>query len=935
MDDLEHSVVIAERDWESFYEESEECSIQQAWLASLDDSGFSDTDDEKNSTQGSVLDLQTNPDKPNKEPEAAALTQSETDDHNAENTSEEPECLSYKTDNERSIEQTAEISLYDVSTACACLTSDSSVNDANFNDQQHIASDIKDFREHNESCSEHKSCQAIGEPITSFPCIQDARHFGSSEEETVLKVSESSATPKKEKERWFVTVNDSPVMLRVKSGQKKGRKKKTSRKLFQQIIVTERQCSISNNKKEEEGEVTKNEQILQNEFMQPVQTCSESIYFSPCPNHFCEEVILSSCNDHEVVLSPMKEPEKEAFEKHSIPKINCTSEASSFIAEEENIHCGFSFKCKDNSDVPTETLENNPHPSVNSPSLLVPTDSAQLQTDGLVNDQSIANEPKSNTHVTTPDHPMTNNLSHIGYEDTQDNGSRFILEACSTTTPLEKLEEQEQLTQMQEELKQPSQETQNQRSQKESLEAAVGPNCPIYALSSFWDEMEKLTINDILHLKSAHNMSPMSGSVIAQESEAHLEDKGLLTSKHDSVQESGLMDDFADSDYFTHVDESKLDRSSCELSTLSDYDEEFLQILNRSGNPSPEPQYVKEQTENFKSAYIPGHEFDPNNESESLDIIKLSHQDGIAHYLYPAIEVQSLLLTSSQDINLNPFELEVIRKTPVLSFGNTADNESMLTVSEILTEDINGAGSSDRLSSTVVSFPFTQNLSVCEMYDDFFSDFEIGNFLFPSTQDKTIPIFCASRSVVRDLVFPEVEELDFDPDFEEDNMPIRDTTCFSIQPEMSPSPSEMPNLCFSMIQRGNWSSLFSLRRIRFIGKGSTWNQKISSWIFPKEAKKATSHVSRAQQIAPLMQVGNKSLLQLAEPQKHAVLISKKEDFVFSINQADMCLVCIAFASWVLKSYNSQSTDMWKTALLANVSAISAIQYLRKYGKGHS
>ncbi|MCJ8729597.1 hypothetical protein PDJAM_G00108320 [Pangasius djambal] len=544
MDDLEHSIVIAERDWESFYEESEECSIQQAWLASLDDSGFSDTDDEKNSTQGPVLDLQTKPDKPNKEPDAAAPTQSETDDRKAENPSEEPECLIYKTDNERSAEQAAEISLNDVSTACACLTSDSS------------------------------------------------------------------------------------------------------------------------------------------------------------------------------------------------------------------------------------------------------------------------------------------------------------------------------------------------------------------------------------------------------ESDAHLEDKGLPTSKHDSVQESGLMDDSADSDYFTHVDESKPDHSSCELSTFSDYDEEFIQILSRSGNPSPEPHYVKEQTENFKSTYTPGHEFDPNNESESLDIIKLSHQDGIAHYLYPAIEVQSLFLTSSQDINRNPFELEVIRKTPVLSFGNPADNESMLTFSEILTKDINGAGFSDRLSSTAVSFPLTQNLSVCEMYDDFFSDFEVGNFLFPSTQDKTVPIFSASRSVVRDLVFPEVEELDFDPDFE-DNMPIRDMTCFSSQPEMSTSPSGMPNLCFSMSQRGNWNSIFSLRRIRFLGKGSTWNQKISSWIFPKEAKKATSHVSRAQQIVPLMQVGNKSLVQLAEPQKHAVLISKKEDLVFSINQADMCLVCIAFASWVLKSYNSQSTDMWKAALLANVSAISAIQYVRKYGKGHS
>uniref|UniRef100_A0A3B4E8Z5 Uncharacterized protein n=2 Tax=Pygocentrus nattereri TaxID=42514 RepID=A0A3B4E8Z5_PYGNA len=44
----------------------------------------------------------------------------------------------------------------------------------------------------------------------------------------------------------------------------------------------------------------------------------------------------------------------------------------------------------------------------------------------------------------------------------------------------------------------------------------------------------------------------------------------------------------------------------------------------------------------------------------------------------------------------------------------------------------------------------------------------------------------------------------------------------------------------------------------------------------------------------------------------------------------MCLVCIAFASWVLKSANPQGADMWKAALLANISALSAIRYLRRW-----
>ncbi|XP_013871210.1 PGC-1 and ERR-induced regulator in muscle protein 1 isoform X2 [Austrofundulus limnaeus] len=54
-----------------------------------------------------------------------------------------------------------------------------------------------------------------------------------------------------------------------------------------------------------------------------------------------------------------------------------------------------------------------------------------------------------------------------------------------------------------------------------------------------------------------------------------------------------------------------------------------------------------------------------------------------------------------------------------------------------------------------------------------------------------------------------------------------------------------------------------------------------------------------------------------------------------LQQSDMCLVCIAFASWVLKTANPQVGDAWKAVLLANVSALSAIRYLRKYVKAES
>ncbi len=62
MDDLDHSVLIAEQDWDCFCTESDECSVQQAKLAALDESGFSDTDDDKTFVHVSSVPTQTSPD---------------------------------------------------------------------------------------------------------------------------------------------------------------------------------------------------------------------------------------------------------------------------------------------------------------------------------------------------------------------------------------------------------------------------------------------------------------------------------------------------------------------------------------------------------------------------------------------------------------------------------------------------------------------------------------------------------------------------------------------------------------------------------------------------------------------------------------------------------------------------------------------------------
>ncbi|CAB1315252.1 unnamed protein product [Coregonus sp. 'balchen'] len=131
--------------------------------------------------------------------------------------------------------------------------------------------------------------------------------------------------------------------------------------------------------------------------------------------------------------------------------------------------------------------------------------------------------------------------------------------------------------------------------------------------------------------------------------------------------------------------------------------------------------------------------------------------------------------------------------------------------------------------------------------------------LFPPLVQKSqhgegepVPIFSCSRSAVRDLVFPELEDLLFplqdaylESEEEDDCCPIQVVTHSDIQAKEAVLPSSSsaapdgypPNTNFYSQRgwRGNWKSLLSLRRIRFPGKGSTnssWCWRSGAWVSP-------------------------------------------------------------------------------------------------------
>lgn len=179
MDDLDHSVLIAEQDWDCFCTDTKECSVQQAKLAALDESGFSDTDDDKTSVHLSSLSSQTSPDQLC---EKEGQKQQQIREFKLEHKPKNSEF--------RSAEQMSDSGANEPWAICECH------NKAN-----------KDS-----NLTEKLNLQKLGEMS-----LEDIKHEKRKDgKETLTEVADCSPVAKKEKERWFVTVNDSPVRLRVK-----------------------------------------------------------------------------------------------------------------------------------------------------------------------------------------------------------------------------------------------------------------------------------------------------------------------------------------------------------------------------------------------------------------------------------------------------------------------------------------------------------------------------------------------------------------------------------------------------------------------------------------------------------------------------------------------------------------------------------------------
>ncbi|XP_016527049.1 dentin sialophosphoprotein isoform X1 [Poecilia formosa] len=903
MDDLDHSIHIAENDWISFYDDSEECNLLQASLAFPDDSSLSDSEDSGNFNTG----------------------QQETNGSTDSNTSEES-CtggilVEQLFQSDATCMKQGEISVSfpetnTISTTSAdeeiaqeilAKTSDSNTNTLQTNPLSNYSSEGRGMLSRDGAAQMTSDLKSNKKPDL-LSCKQ-----------AVPSASEPDATGRAEKERWFVTVNDNLAWRRGRSTsvKKKLKQKNPGEAENVQNSDTERgreqSRGIQLNRNKESGELSeeplssRSVAAMNRDKWEPGSSGHTSYdSFSPSPTALerlqCSELRhgaeFSSAGswDSDSYLSAVESVEEaqHPLEEHLIKRLP--------------LECPLSPTC-DNQNV----------------SLTLPIDATAANYDGYA----------------TPELPFTPPSPEI-----PDENSTYGNDTCSETH----LPPSPSGGSREDQLSPDS--TQSLCSATDSPETfakAAGQAQPVYAISAFWDEVEKLTINDILQIR-------MGISCRLTEETAGPDTSDLPTdpSQFDPLDNS-MMDtsDAADSDYFTQPDESKRDRSVCEFSS-SDFEEESWQFANLSKNSSPDLQNKSQRSDSCLFL-----DEDDSTDYERRETPVALDQSLDCQDFQNVISCQRRMTKSRSMYNVQALTKEDVAPLPSLSIDQ---NDLPLSRDQPLQAFL----SHTDLQDYRISFP--------EIFEYFFTEYDNTPLQFLSVGDpeemfvsrvfhsplctfgkdpwaapfqcsteKPIPIFSCSRPAVQDLTFPnphvflstDCEEVD-----KVSPMRLMSHSFFHASPHRSSGAAGVD-------RSHSWKSFLSLRKIRFPDKGSICCSESGAWIFPVDTEDirmgsqnqaVTSFSERracldfSQEFRELEEQCWISETVWTSRSQHATLPSKAErEGLFSrVKQSDMCLVCIAFASWVLRSSNPEAADAWKAALLANVSALSAIQYLRQY-----
>ncbi|XP_035008974.1 uncharacterized protein LOC118105384 [Hippoglossus stenolepis] len=975
MDDLDHSMHIAQFDWTSFYDESEECGLLQPSLACLDNSSLSDEEDSENS--GSVLraaqqEIQQSPD----------VTRAERDTAGGEALNESEQVASVtRVDSERCLEI-----LSTKETHAKTAEDDTEETNDNITLQTETSyfqgsGDCKELKkEDGDLQTELKNSRHEPDPL-----FLKQVDLNVNDPHSTAVSDTSSVASRAEKERWFVTMNYSPARrpARATSVKKKRRQRKACKN--NRLSSNTQEKSLENgpefdlNKDQNESAggtdmegFTKSDQTLHQSADINAGSLSDVLQMTHTEKNVSEKLVISHSSEesdknnkeegtsastsHDTFTprhpSPVESEESDEFEDgveffsiHSYDSESYLSAAES-VEESQQLPPVDLMRLQSSVSLTLQTEGANDDSAqdgqmqatlscsvtaancdgyeCNDVEATLTFPSAGLRADKMPDDDSTCDVSTHSTALhtlsdTTGVHNDKINLSASGSSLGDQLGPLPIPDLTVTPCPV--------------------------ADSPESYAVAAGQSKPVYVMSAFWDEMEKLTINDILQLRMGRSSPPTD----TQETLTANADESLTS--HSSLGDSGLMElsDTADSDYFTQPDESKPDRSSCEFST-SDFEEEYLQFIGTSRNPSPDPQ--SKTHDRTSDSPLLSHEEEESNCSEGKEtpvpledfagqIFEDQESNTLSKLLWPRQITKSKSVHNVQALN---------KEDLTVPFG---DDESNLFLSGCQSLEISG----DLGTLLPTSFPDTDpQISFPEMFEYFFSEYKVKNDswsvtvynpegisvspLFDYTlcslrddvslsslqrsEDKPIPIFSCCSPTVRELTFPKSDHVFLSADCEAEE----EVGNFSPIRVMSHSFIRANQCGTSAARSHSWRSLLSMRKIRFHDKGSMWCGGSGAWVFPGEAEK----IEENDPPVTVLTEGKVSLTPSQMSILGSLQTTRREGIFSTLKQSDMCLVCIAFASWVLTSSDPEAADAWKAALLANVSALSAIQYLRHYVK---
>ncbi|XP_040007854.1 PGC-1 and ERR-induced regulator in muscle protein 1 [Xiphias gladius] len=494
----------------------------------------------------------------------------------------------------------------------------------------------------------------------------------------------------------------------------------------------------------------------------------------------------------------------------------------------------------------------------------------------------------------------------------------------------------------------------------------------VFAMSSFWSEMEKLTINDILGLRMINKADPPIS----------------LPPLHET--EETRMFSTTDSGFFTQLDEPRPEQTNEYTSRVPDCVESILDSVMTVDSSSPrsimwesEPVPVSLGNDIYPENIMltSGRDISPAvlSESAQKNLRQISKNVSV-HNLHALESFSSrwkgqTLQTLDEGGESEKVENFSEKRKPKQdkdtdSLPSPLTTSYRTSVTDIFQYLFGGKQSIPSQSATDnITTIYTDGNSVPETYDHFFSEFGTEDLLSPlitaedPAKDELVPIFSYSRSANRNLQFPEAYDYFFSSSAsddssvesdEEDNCgPVRVVTRLSRKASASQISADIYENFFTdndLRQNFFWKTILSFRSINFTGS-TVQKQTLSNSLSHVPVRQSGRCLRKT--VYPSNALGNQDVMfpdpllyhledrisrqQAQQPFRYedlqmAVSNPRLDASLLPLRQSDMCLVCIAFASWVLRTANPEVGDAWKAVLLANVSALSAIRYLRKYVK---